>query len=883
MNVNPSSFLSRSNAFAAAFSEKTHGTLLVKRSGQGLEGFLLVPDGNDRAAQDLSSIIGAEFERVTVPDLETDSVGHLVMQKGGASARETQAGIDPSELSRQLVNILSQHGSWAAITFRRTSTTELKRQRAWIENRMGTAMAQHHTSGTSPLVVSITAGSGDNDTTRVILSQIAAALPGFDIAADAKMPTPLKEAAPYFGGAVAAALIPFAAQFGLGTFLFWKFFALVALLAVGYGAAKFRGLVSNSWTPLDSANQFSEFARPAKWKGLRYRKPRKEKTVPGKEKKGFEGDYPFSPSTFLVGASVITGLVAPQAGALSGEQTSKQSNVPPPLLERVGPYIGETKDGSVYLSADDQKYGVAIVGRPGSGKTQMLRSLFAWNMLDKVRPAGVQGFPGVHNALISFESKGDGVPEYRDWSEATKDPLLVIDFNRPDSYAINMFDVPGAFSDRANFFVNAMVYAFEPGSIQDRSFQTLSQVFAASLAVDAATLSNVTNSNLDPDGSVMYYAFIMLGGMGDKAGVELMSAIIDRANILSREKVKIDEALNKSAFRTPDGQQDAAKIAHFTEQSKRIEDYVAAAYALRPLQERSESARRTFTEAPLNKVAQLLGSSGKSWWSKSRKSIGWNDLLADHRSVIINTGTSESGELVPERLGAQLSSLLMYSLKESIARNCSGWEKQNKWVSIFSDELSLLAGNSPEILVWLRDQGRSFGVRPFLATQRPAQLPDLVRKAFLTFSTLISFSQDEPSTAEEISVNVSSGDDWTKEEILHLAPYTAVIRAGYQFKRQTAFSVKVGNFEGNRHEFANEQGYEVETPEISDYAAYTPPTVPVVKPQPRSHSANEYMDENTPVAGQSARRSQPSFVNPANGKKETVGEYPTLGESELGS
>jgi hypothetical protein len=899
MNPNPSSFLTRSNAFAAAFAEKSSGTLLVRRSSEGLEGFLLVPDSNDRAAHDLSSIIGAEFERVAVPELDTDDVGHLVMEKNGASARETQAGIDPSELSRQLVNILSQQGSWIAVTFRRTTTTELKRQRAWIDNRMGSAMAQHHTSGNSPLVVKIVAGSTDSDTTRIILSQVAAALPGFDIAVKAKSPTPLKEAAPYLGVAALIALLPVAFHFAFGPFLFWKFFAACALVAAVLGVAKFMGWTKNQHKSLAAANRYSEFARPGKWKGARYKKPRKEITVPGKEKKGSDGDYPFARDTFLVGASVITGLVAPQAGALSGEQTSRSSDVPPPLLERVGMYFGDSKNGSVYLSADDQKYGVAVVGRAGSGKTQALRSLFAWSMLEKVQPSGLPGFPGRNNALISFESKGDGVAEYRDWSETTKDPLLVIDFSRPDSYAIDLFDVPGTFSDRANFFVNAMVYAFGEGAIQDRSFTTLNQIFAAALAVDATVLANLATPLPEDDASVMYYAFVMLGGLGDKPGVELMAAVVARANELDRERRPIIESLAAGAYAPAPAKEKQARayVAYAA-------NFVEAAYALKSLAERSESSRRTLTEAPMNKVVQLLGSAGKSWWSKSRKTIGWTDLLNSHRSVIINTGTSELGELVPERLGAQLSSLLMYSLKESISRNCSGWEKQGRSVSIFSDELSLLAGNSPEVLTWLRDQGRSFGVRPFFATQRPGQLPELVRKAFLNFATLISFSQDEPTTAEEIAANVSTGGDWDGDSILHLAPYTAVVRAAFQFKRQTAFTVKVGNFEGNRHTFAADQGYGSATASRFDVPSESlglhsksepfgvpedslglPPSEralaaaePAVRPTThRSTSASMHADEAP------APKPGPSFVNPSTGAADAVNDdgYPTLGDSAL--
>lgn len=846
MTDNPSTFTNGANAFASAFDQRTHATLLVKRSDQGLEGFLLSPEGSDRDAQTLANVLSAKVEEVDLPSLDTESVGHLILQRKGATARETQAGIDPKNLSALLPSILSQRGSWVSVTFRRSTNQELRRQRAWLDNRMGTGSPTHHTSGMSPLVITVIAGSNDKATTRSILEQMASAMPGFDLTVRPATPTPVTAAIPALGVAVAFSVIAGGLFAMTGSLFAAKYLSPIILIALAVALAKSRGWLPAKWLRLWRANTHTEFDKPGRWRGLRYKKPRSAVTIPGKEKAGRDGDYPFAKNTFLVGASVIVGLVAPTAGALSGEKTAKSGAVPPALLDRVGPYIGQTTDGPAFLSADDQKYGVSIIGRAGSGKTLLLRALFGWSMVDKVNPDPTKGFPGKNNTLITFESKGDGVPAYRAWSEATGDPLIVVDFNSHDAYAIDMFDIPGSFADRAAFFVNAMVYAFEPGAIMDKSFTTLVNVFAAALAVDSDVLDLLAEP-LDPDSGPMHFAYVMLGGLGDGANVELMSALIARANDLARLRPQYAEAINSGAYTDPD-----AEAAARTYVAK-IDNFIGAAYGIRQYAELTPSARRGFTEAPVTKVAPLLGGAGKSWWSASRRKVGWSTVLNSHQSVIINTGTSENGETVTERLGQQLSSMLMYTLKDSIARTCSGWEAQGRSVSIFSDELSLLAGNSPEVIAWLRDQGRSFGVRPFMATQRPAQLPDQVRRAFLNFATLISFSQDEPATAQEVADNVSDGDDWTAADILHLPPYTAIVRAGFEFRRQTAFTVLVGNFEADRSTFAETQGY-------TEPQALAPTFSPVPVPPPAP--VNLAPVNLVPVAEADRVNQQPVDVEP---------------------
>ncbi len=149
--------------------------------------------------------------------------------------------------------------------------------------------------------------------------------------------------------------------------------------------------------------------------------------------------------------------------------------------------------------------------------------------------------------------------------------------------------------------------------------------------------------------------------------------------------------------------------------------------------------------------------------------------------------------------------MLMYGLQNALRRYCSGWLDQGRSVSLFGDELSLLAGSSPEVIGWVRDQGRSYGVRAFFATQRPEQLTPQLRNNFLTYATLISFAQNDVNTAREIADNC--GSDWSAEDIQNLEPFHVVVRTEVNQQRQQAFVVALPNFESNMSGFRAAQGY----------------------------------------------------------------------------
>ncbi|MEH0110567.1 type IV secretory system conjugative DNA transfer family protein [Tersicoccus sp. MR15.9] len=798
VDTNPMQFNQRTAAFAAAATTAGPATLLARRDERGLHGYLIV---SEKAAVSnpqltLAQAVGARAE--AEPDLPHDLVntpviGRLLYHRSPV-LRETQAGIDPAELPRILGSVMAE-GTWVAVGLRKPRDRERSRYAKWLGYRLGVAVPTHHSMGANTVVATFTAGGRDQQDVHSLLTAIAAAMPGFDLQtridypsrfhrAVAGIPLGLALAAATLFGmpALPAEVHPYVAP------LTGALYAAAGILAVA-GIAAAAGVLHSPLTRIRRRLMTGQAPAPAIRTG-RPRPPHKESThtVPFTRSDGsqgtrtrivpaFDGDYPLTADTFLLGPTVIAGLVSPHAGAISGVTTTADRPTPPDVLAPIGPMIGTTADGHAHLEAAALNLGVAIVGQPNSGKSLLVRSLFGFSCLERVNPSGQPGHAGARNTLIAFESKGDGMAKYVSWASTLGDRAFPIDVTDPHTPRIDLFAVPGDNAARAAFFTNAMRYAFGESAIGDRSYETLVAVLTAGLAVTDAMIEDMeleeTEALVITAGqSPLYYAHLLLGGRSDNVGIRLADGIRSLA-VKLRERGTPDHALE------------------------------LATASLAPLYDGvTPSARRPFIEAPRNKVFALLALD--SWWDPSRPAATFGQILDGHRAVVINTGSSPTGVILDDSANQQISSMLMYTLQNAIKRHCSGWLEAGRYLSIFSDELSLLAGTSPEILGWLRDQGRSFGVQPILATQRPEQLPPGLRNNLLTYATLISYAQTDPATAREVAEAV--GAAWTAEDIHHLEPYTAVIRTQVTGRRQDGFVAAIPNFEADIPGYPATQG-----------------------------------------------------------------------------
>jgi hypothetical protein len=147
-------------------------------------------------------------------------------------------------------------------------------------------------------------------------------------------------------------------------------------------------------------------------------------------------------------------------------------------------------------------------------------------------------------------------------------------------------------------------------------------------------------------------------------------------------------------------------------------------------------------------------------------------------------------------------------VQTAIKQNCSGWEEQERYVSIFADEIGVLAKSSSEVIQWLREQGRAYGVRPFIAAQWPDQLPPKVRAAFMSFATMFWFQQsDHEVIADGVGRLSVNGGEWSPSDIANLAKYQAIMHATADGKLRFPTTVRMAYWT-DPESFAKDQGYD---------------------------------------------------------------------------
>lgn len=781
INSNPSVIEQRASTFAAGATATGPATLVVTRDEDGLAHWAMMPDTSriDSAALSLAHCVAGRLEpQSDPPDLRFGPVaGQLRWKRTHASIRNTQSGADLSEVSRILGDTLPVD-SWVAAVVRGPRIFESRRWSNWLAYRMSTRRPTHHSTAPNALVTTIWAGSTSMEATRSILETVASSLPGFDLGTRVVRPQ-------RFGltaiTALLAGLALAAAYFGL---LPWLMAAAVAtpLLAFGVGAAA-------RLLPTREARVHRGLAT------AKLPAPRSRKILPGKpgkvdvddikaESHFAGGRYPLHKEAFVLGPHIPAAIIAPQAGVLSGVSATKDRQVAMTMTRRIGPMVGTTEQGQqVYLSARDLgRGGLAVLGEPGSGKSVLVLGVMAWSMLERVMPSGLAHYPGASNCLVHFETKLDGARNTLNWAHAIGDKMLLVEVANPASPAIDLLDVPGNVEERALHFTNAMQYAFADGSIKDESFRTLKIVITGGLVVDDEIAAQIPG--VDTGRSPLYYASVLMGRLGDTTGAALASAI-------------------------------HAKHEHATAvlgQSASDATLAWEALALMYGSTVTPSQRAGLQRAPGNKIDQLLALD--HYFAPARKKVTWRQILEGHRAVVILTGADSAGNMMEANMSSLMSAMLMFSLRYNIERICAGWEEQNRWVSIFADELKDLAGASPDIITWLRDRGRSYGVRLNFATQRPRQLDNQVREALLSFANLVAFTQSNRATAEELVADFAGdGSEWSPADVLTLPPYQAIVRASVGYQRQQAFLVKSAYFAGadggvDIESFLAAQGYE---------------------------------------------------------------------------
>jgi hypothetical protein len=786
--------LSRAGSFASAVATVTDKhervTLLTARTDRETVSYIITPGqgNNSHVVTNLSSALGAKAVSVDDPNeiatvLDSACASFLVARPNRRASFATQSGGNPNEVAVLLSQLL-QPGMWVAITLRKPSGKEQERVRKWVDHRREANSPSHYSNQTNLLVATFYAGAATQSDVAALLTQIVSAIPGFDI-----------ETRPF----TSASRVPLwsAPLVGivLGAIVDVKFHHSTIAWLAGAGVAVIAAVVSFIPPPGAGLNRELRATRPHGILPIPERRsvpPRGPVKLDRTNDKGQvrhidrAGDYPLAPASFLINAPMAVGVVSPHSGSRSVTADTEYRSVPSELLDNVGPIVGyadapgpEGTAVPVHIDAREMFGGVGALGLPGTGKTTLLHQLWAWHVLERVEPSGRPGYPGESDALIAFESKGDGTRIYERWSDVYGDKIFVVEVADPSTPAILVFNPDAPPREQARLFVSAMKYAWDESAIQALATETLNAVFTASITIMdcAPDVAAATQSITDGEVTFMSIAHLLLGGGGS----------YDDAKQIAANLTSVGQECPEGDPRKPFLATAVAALATIFGPDTTLAKW------------------RDAVSSSRNKVDLLMGV--PHWWANSRQHGSWKDILTLNRAIVINSGVSRSGDMLDDDAGTAIAAMTAYALMTAIKQNCSGWEEQERYVSIFADEISVLAKSSSEVIQWFREQGRAYGVRPFIAAQWPDQLPPKVRAAFMSFATLFWFQQsDHEVIADGVGRLSVNGGEWNPSDIANLAKYQAIVHATADGKLRMATTVHMAYWT-DAEAFARDQGY----------------------------------------------------------------------------
>lgn len=783
LDVNPTSIRQRASVALSVAPAGT--TFLTRREGQMLAHYMVMPGAADAQPIHAAKAVAAHIELVDAPDL-SDITALAVLQMPA----DGQPGSNP-QLNAEIAAVVDaassalRDGEWVACAVRKPTGGEIAAHGKWLGQY---SVHTHHSKEANAVMVSVWAGADSTGQAQSLLQQVAGALPGFDMPRRA-VPITGKQTKVMFGAGGVA---------GAGYALLPQFVDVALPYAPAGWAVAAIGVGGVLLSVLDKLPSREKHLRARLAAGLVPAPPKRIVPAAGArpQKTDEQGNitqvarnaaYPIHPETFMVGALTPLTLVAPHAGAQSGGGQTASRAVPPQLFSAVGPLFGYADgDKPVSLTDEGDWRGLMALGEAGSGKSVLLQGVFGY---DAARKSGQVLRPsGQFNAQVAFDTKdGASAAEYIAWAQSAgmpvirtrndfdawlksgtdrRSPLVVLqvaDQASPDDageapLGLDLFPGTGDSMNRARRAVGALKYTFGEQSIGPESFATLSRVLVGAFAI---TDTIAAEAQVETGRSPFFYAGLLLGTRGDEVGVRLAQAIRTAG-----ERDNNADALNAHAVLAP-------------------------IYAPNV----SVSSRSRLVQAPQNKMEQMLAA--EQWWSRSTRPT-WRSLLEYNASVVIDFG-AVNGFLMDEQQREQLASLMLYTLHEEIKLHCVGWQDMGRLVTVYADELKHIARNSPDVINWARQDGRSFGVRLVVATQEPEQLEDSVRKTVMGLGTLVAFRQSEATVIKAVLDNISiDGTGWEQKDLSQLPDFHAIVRTHDAGAPLTAFTARVAFFRGMR-------------------------------------------------------------------------------------
>ena len=496
-------------------------------------------------------------------------------------------------------------------------------------------------------------------------------------------------------------------------------------------------------------------------------------TTEGRQKSGKAG-HPHPSGVLSVSPSQLGSLLAlppiTEGGVRAGVAGGRRA--PAAATGTEGALLGHDPEGrGVRLADRDRFRGLFSVGDIGTGKTTLLISIWAGDLARRMRrkQEGRQPDPA-----IWLDTKGSGADRalaaaVHAGYEPDKD-IAMVDVGSSSGPRLNLFDPAlGDTSRQATAMVEAMRFAFDAGAIQDRAADVLHSAFWLALACPERIAKELGYEHgADP----MRFAFWLLGGDPH---------LPQPAQLLQLLDPSLEE---DTSFGSPVS---TNLVVHEPELTAAWNKYARFVVM-------KERQRNELFESSRNKLAQML-TVGPLWTPDARPTVSISDILSGGWPLIVCFGARDDGsttghsELVAERL-VSMTLLLMW---EVIKVRCNSWQEHDRCLSLFSDELHMIAGNGSgsDVIASMLDLGRDRGLWPVFATQRLDQLPERTMNSISSMGTRAYFKLANLAAAEAAAADLARGDEtFTEAEVSGLPDYTAAIRMHAEDVSQPPFTLR---------------------------------------------------------------------------------------------
>lgn len=421
--------------------------------------------------------------------------------------------------------------------------------------------------------------------------------------------------------------------------------------------------------------------------------------------------YAYQRSTFPLPSDTLAMLATPPQG--TNAVRAALSVRPDELAHEDGPLLGMDAVGRpVRMPAGVVWDGIALVGKPGGGKSNSMHGLQRW----------AAAHMRADDSLIILEAKG-------------RDSFPILHRLIPDMRFIDMADArtpiidilgDGDASERAQRFASLMRGALGDEQIGPRSRAQIADAVELSLRAldtgDAFTRACRAAGVTAPDGWVEC-AYTLLFGHGSTAARATASAAATAVDDdTAREIVeRLHGGVNPSTGRPAiaDGQL-----------------YMQLS-------------------APMNKIGLLAAIPAVT--APGRPAITWRRILTHGIRLAINLGDPVGSDVaaVNEDARRLIGALLFQGLRVEVGATCAGWEARGRHVRVYVDELTDItgsdgrgAGGNTAAVEWFRSRARAYGAELTVGTQYPEQLDARLTACILGFRTIGCYVMLSPSSAE---------------------------------------------------------------------------------------------------------------------------------------